>query len=64
MTPSNHIVFDVIGTLVSYCRIHEAIDRRIGDRLCAAGVRVPTFGFMWIEVAGKSEANVAALRPF
>jgi hypothetical protein len=31
--PTKHIVFDVIGTLVSYSKFFEALDTRLGDKV-------------------------------
>lgn len=52
MSTSKDVVFDVVGTLVGYEKLYEAIESQIGDRLRAVGVHcVPMFGYMWIEVA-------------
>lgn len=47
-----NVVFDVVGTLVGYEKLYEAIDARLGDRMRALGINsIPMFGYMWIEVA-------------
>lgn len=50
-TSNKNIVFDVVGTLVGYEKLFEAIDSRLGDRLRAEGVKPVLLGYTWIEVA-------------
>lgn len=50
MATSKNVVFDVVGTLVSYDKLYEAIDARLGDRLRAEGIKPILFGYCWIEV--------------
>ncbi|ROW02435.1 hypothetical protein VMCG_06018 [Cytospora schulzeri] len=45
------VVFDVVGTLVSYDRLFEALDERLGDKLKAAGIKSSLLGMCWIEAA-------------
>lgn len=51
MSSSKNIVFDVVGTLVSYEHLFEAIDKRMGDRLRARGIQPKLLGCCWLEVA-------------
>ncbi|KAI5368232.1 putative HAD hydrolase, subfamily IA, phosphoglycolate phosphatase-like, domain 2, HAD superfamily [Septoria linicola] len=48
---NKNVVFDVVGTLVGYDKLFEAIDARLGDRLRAQGVKPVLLGYTWIEVA-------------
>ena len=50
-SPPKTVVFDCVGTLVSYDALFKAIDDRLGDKLRAEGVKPALFGFTWIEVA-------------
>lgn len=51
MSTSKNVVFDVVGTLVGYEKMFEAIDARLGDRLRAEGIKPSLLGYCWIEVA-------------
>lgn len=52
MATSKNVVFDIVGTLVGYEKLFEAIEARLGDRLKAQGVGPASlFGYTWIEVA-------------
>ncbi|KAH8660300.1 haloacid dehalogenase-like hydrolase [Xylariales sp. PMI_506] len=51
MSTSKNIVFDVVGTLVSYEHLYEAIDERLGERLRARGIQPKLLGCCWQEVA-------------
>jgi 2-haloacid dehalogenase len=46
-----NVVFDVVGTLVSYDKIFEGIDTRLGDRLRAECIKPGLLGYAWIEAA-------------
>ncbi|KAH6663952.1 FAD dependent oxidoreductase-domain-containing protein [Plectosphaerella plurivora] len=50
MASSKHVVFDIVGTCVSYDAIFDAIDVRLGDKLRAEGVKPSLLGYLWIEV--------------
>ncbi|KXT07164.1 hypothetical protein AC578_2385 [Pseudocercospora eumusae] len=50
-TSEKNVVFDVVGTLVGYEVLNEAIDKRMGDRLRAQGIKPSFMGYTWIEVA-------------
>jgi 2-haloacid dehalogenase len=54
MAANKNVVFDVVGTLVSYNRIFEAIETRLGDRLRAEGIKPTLLGYTWLE-AGERE---------
>lgn len=50
--PSNkNVVFDVVGTLVSYNRISQAIDTRLGPKLRGHGIQPSFLTYTWVEVA-------------
>ncbi|CZT19123.1 related to 2-haloalkanoic acid dehalogenase [Ramularia collo-cygni] len=51
MASSKNVVFDVVGTLVGYAELFDAIDARLGDRLRAEGIKPSLLGYCWIEVA-------------
>ena len=46
-----NVVFDVVGTLVSYDRVFQAIDTRLGDRLRAEGIKPKLLGYTWMEAS-------------
>ncbi|KAL4971979.1 FAD dependent oxidoreductase-domain-containing protein [Aspergillus desertorum] len=48
---SKNVVFDVVGTLVSYDHLFQAIDDRLGDRLEEHNIKPSLLGYAWIEVA-------------
>ncbi|KAF4950355.1 hypothetical protein FSARC_13219 [Fusarium sarcochroum] len=51
MSLSNkHVVFDIVGTCVSYDAMFNALDRRLGDKLLAQGIKPRLLGYLWIEV--------------
>lgn len=45
------VVFDVVGTLVAYERLFEALDERLGEKLKAAGIKSKLLGMIWVEAA-------------
>lgn len=51
MAPSKNIVFDVVGTLVSYEHLFEAINDRLGDKLRSRGIDAKLLGCCWLELA-------------
>ncbi|KAF3402668.1 hypothetical protein DPV78_004216 [Talaromyces pinophilus] len=59
-TENKHVVFDVVGTLISYERFFEAIEARMGDRLRSANVGSRIFGYAWME-AGEKEYTYLSL---
>lgn len=57
--PSKHVVFDIVGTLVCYDHLFDAIDRRLGDRLRAEGIKPYLLGQTWMETAEREYANLS-----
>ncbi|KAK4544296.1 hypothetical protein LTR36_004506 [Oleoguttula mirabilis] len=51
-----HVVFDIVGTCVSYDVFYEAIEERMGDRLRSQGIKPQLFGYAWME-AGERECS-------
>lgn len=51
MAATKNIVFDVVGTLVTYEHLFEAIDERLGEKLRARGIQPKLLGCCWLEVA-------------
>lgn len=49
--PGKHVVFDVVGTCVSYDTIFDALDTRLGDRLRAECIKPKLLGYTWFEAA-------------
>lgn len=48
--PKKHVVFDIVGTCVSYDAMFDALDHRLGDKLRAEGIKPSLLGYLWIEV--------------
>ncbi|RDW68988.1 uncharacterized protein DSM5745_08748 [Aspergillus mulundensis] len=48
---SKNVVFDVVGTLVSYDHLFAAIDTQLGPRLREHNIKPSLLGYTWIEVA-------------
>lgn len=51
MGAKKHVVFDVVGTCVSFDAYYERIDSVIGDRLRAKHLTAQSFGFSWMTAA-------------
>ncbi|KAK6076865.1 putative 2-haloalkanoic acid dehalogenase [Seiridium cupressi] len=51
---NKHIVFDVVGTCISYEAFYEALEARIGERLRKQNIGARIFGYAWME-AGEKE---------
>ena len=49
--PQKHVVFDVVGTCMSYDAIFDALDARLGDRLRAQCIKPKLLGYTWFEAA-------------
>ncbi|OJJ71914.1 hypothetical protein ASPBRDRAFT_30283 [Aspergillus brasiliensis CBS 101740] len=67
MTGSKNVVFDIVGTLVSYDILFDAIDTQLGDRLRAEGIKPSLLGYTWIEVAEREYTYLslsAQYKPF
>ncbi|TEA17051.1 Transcriptional activator of proteases prtT [Colletotrichum sidae] len=50
-SPKKHVVFDIVGTCMSYDVIYEAIDARLGPQLAAHSIKPALLGWAWIEAA-------------
>ncbi|KAJ5671013.1 hypothetical protein N7507_000140 [Penicillium longicatenatum] len=59
MASSKNVVFDIVGTLVSYDHLYNAIDRRLGDRLRAEGIKPWLLGSAWMETAEREYTNLS-----
>ncbi|KAF2019916.1 HAD-like protein [Aaosphaeria arxii CBS 175.79] len=46
-----HVVFDVVGTCVSYDAIFEALETRLGERLREQCIKPKLLGYTWFEAA-------------
>ncbi|KAG2413149.1 hypothetical protein HFD88_002338 [Aspergillus terreus] len=51
MSQQKHVVFDVVGTCVSFDAFYATIDRVIGKKLAARNVTAAFFGFSWMTAA-------------
>jgi 2-haloacid dehalogenase len=51
MSSSKNIVFDIVGTLVSYEHFYSAIDQRLGPALKTLNISAQLFSFAWLESA-------------
>lgn len=61
MASNKNVVFDVVGTLVSYDHLFEAIETRFGsERLKEAGINAKLLGHCWLE-AGEREYTYLSL---
>ncbi|KAJ5332539.1 uncharacterized protein N7506_006322 [Penicillium brevicompactum] len=49
--PAKHVVFDVVGTCVSFDAFYNTIHRVIGERLLAKNITARSFGFTWMTAA-------------
>ncbi|KAF5651419.1 2-haloalkanoic acid dehalogenase, partial [Fusarium sp. NRRL 25303] len=49
--PNRNVFFDVVGTLVSYEHLYEAIRERLGDKLIPRGIQPTLLGIFWLEMA-------------
>jgi len=48
---AKHIVFDIVGTLVSHEHFYAVIDQRLGPKLQANNISARLLGFAWLESA-------------
>ncbi|KAJ5784052.1 uncharacterized protein N7518_009729 [Penicillium psychrosexuale] len=64
MSSSKHVVFDIVGTLVSYDNVFDAIDTRLGDRLRAEGIKPRLLGFTWMEAAEREYTNLSLAQSY
>jgi 2-haloacid dehalogenase len=49
--PQKHVVFDVVGTCISYDAIFDAIEHRLGARLREQCIKPKLLGYTWFEAA-------------
>ncbi|KAL4875735.1 HAD-like domain-containing protein [Aspergillus karnatakaensis] len=64
---SKNVVFDVVGTLIGYDELFNAIDTQLGDRLRSEGIKPSLLGYAWIEVAEREYTYLSmsnAYKPF
>ncbi|GKZ21341.1 hypothetical protein AbraIFM66951_010130 [Aspergillus brasiliensis] len=59
-TTTKHVVFDVVGTCVSYEAFYTAIDTRLGPKLRTHHINARLFGYAWME-AGEKEYTYLSL---
>ncbi|RAK94380.1 HAD-like protein [Aspergillus costaricaensis CBS 115574] len=59
-TTNKHVVFDVVGTCVSYDAFFSAIDSRLGPKLRTYSINPRLFGYAWME-AGEKEYTYLSL---
>ena len=67
MVQPRNVVFDVVGTLVSYESLNEGIEDRLGEQLRTQGIKVSLFAYTWIEVAEREYTYLSmagAYKPF
>ncbi|KAF4947602.1 hypothetical protein FGADI_10283 [Fusarium gaditjirri] len=51
MANQKHVVFDVVGTCVSFDAFYNGIDRVIGEKLAAKSITAHAFGYTWMTAA-------------
>ncbi|KAF7959650.1 hypothetical protein EAE96_001265 [Botrytis aclada] len=51
MGGQKQVVFDIVGTLVSFDEYHAQIDRAIGQKLRAHNITAKNFGYSWMTAA-------------
>ncbi|KAK6593421.1 haloacid dehalogenase-like hydrolase [Botrytis cinerea] len=51
MGGQKQVVFDIVGTLVSFDEYHAQIDRAIGEKLRAHNITAKFFGYSWMTAA-------------
>ncbi|KAM0550584.1 hypothetical protein ACHAPJ_008842 [Fusarium lateritium] len=50
-TNGKYVVFDIVGTCVSYDKLIDAVDNQLGDKLRAESVKPSLLVHLWIEAA-------------
>ncbi|KAJ5342617.1 hypothetical protein N7541_011741 [Penicillium brevicompactum] len=61
---SKHVVFDIVGTLVAYDHVFDALDTRLGDRLRAEGIKPRLLGYTWMEAAEREYTNLSLAQTY
>jgi 2-haloacid dehalogenase len=51
MSPLKHVVFDIVGTLVSFDAYFSHINQTIGPKLLSHTITAQTFGYTWMTAA-------------
>ena len=51
MAQQKHVVFDVVGTCVSFDAFYDTIHREIGEKLISNNITARAFGFSWMTAA-------------
>ncbi|KAJ5891092.1 uncharacterized protein N7473_007320 [Penicillium subrubescens] len=51
MTGQKHVIFDVVGTCVSFDAFYNGIEKVMGQRLLARNITARSFGFTWMTAA-------------
>ena len=51
LSPRKHVIFDVVGTCLSYDAIFDTLDTRLGDRLRAECIKPKLLGYTWFEAS-------------
>lgn len=51
MSAQKHVVFDVVGTCVSFDAFYDGIDKTIGQKLNIHNITARSFGFAWMTAA-------------
>jgi 2-haloacid dehalogenase len=51
MSRTKHIVFDIVGTLVSHEHFYAGIDQRLGPKLKTYNIAARLLGYAWLETA-------------
>lgn len=59
MSSSKNVVFDIVGTLVCYDHLYDALERRLGDRLRGEGIKPYLLGNTWMEAAEREYTNLS-----
>jgi 2-haloacid dehalogenase len=54
MPLNKNVIFDVVGTIVSYNTLINTMETRLGERLRAEGVKPSLLTNTWIEVAERA----------
>jgi 2-haloacid dehalogenase len=50
-TARKHVVFDVVGTCMSYDAVFDALDARLGERLREQCIKPKLLGYTWFEAS-------------
>jgi len=58
-----HVVFDVVGTCVSYDAFYEGIEDHMGPKLRKNGIKPSLFGFAWMESAEREFTYLVSSLP-